>query len=157
LTIPLFAASLFGLGGLGCAASYQESGVYQTSYADTNVQYSQSTTVQTQAQGEVVVGEADEYADADPAALTDFRTSLHPYGTWVEAEPYGTVWVPSDTVVGTDFVPYVSAGHWTYADDYVWVSDYEWGWAPFHYGRWVYAAPRAHWVWIPGRVYSGAW
>ena len=37
--------------------------------------------------------------------------------------------------------PYVTAGHWTYAEDtsWVWVSDYDWGWVPFHYGRWVWA------------------
>ena len=69
---------------------------------------------------------------------------------------YGTVWVPSETVVGGDFAPYVSAGHWSYADDYVWVSDYDWGWAPFHYGRWVYITARG-WSWIPGRTYAGAW
>ena len=40
------------------------------------------------------------------------------------------------TVVGADFTPYVSAGHWTYDDDYVWVSDYDWGWLAFHFGRW---------------------
>jgi hypothetical protein len=66
------------------------------------------------------------------------------------------VWVPSPTVVGQDFTPYVSAGHWGYDDDYVWVSDYDWGWAPFHYGRWVYAGPMG-WEWVPGRTYAGAW
>src|SRR4029077_18082009 len=45
---------------------------------------------------------------------------------------------------------------WTYDDDYVWVSDYSWGWAPFHYGRWVYAGGMG-WEWIPGRRYAGAW
>src|SRR6185503_20487468 len=37
-----------------------------------------------------------------------------------------------------------------------WVSDYDWGWAPFHYGRWVWIAGRG-WSWIPGRRYAGAW
>lgn len=99
---------------------------------------------------------ADEYADNDPSALTDFRTTLDPYGNWVDDSTYGTVWVPSSSVVGDDFTPYQTAGHWVYDDDYTWVSDYDWGWAPFHYGRWVYAAPYG-WEWIPGRVYSGAW
>jgi hypothetical protein len=100
--------------------------------------------------------DADDYADTDPAALSDFRSTLDPYGTWVDDGTYGTVWVPSESVVGSDFEPYVSAGHWAYDDDYVWVSDYDWGWAPFHYGRWVYAAPYG-WEWVPGRVYAGAW
>ena len=96
-----------------------------------------------------------EYADADPSALTDFHAALDPYGQWVEDPTYGTVWEPSVSAVGTDFAPYESGGHWAYGDDYVWVSDYSWGWAPFHYGRWVYATNG--WGWIPGRQYAGAW
>jgi hypothetical protein len=109
------------------------------------------------ASGEYTIGaEEDAYDDNDPAALTDFRTTLAPYGTWADDPTYGTVWQPSPGVVGADFVPYQTAGHWAYDDDYVWVSDYDWGWAPFHYGRWVLVDGRG-WVWIPGRVYRGAW
>jgi hypothetical protein len=96
------------------------------------------------------------YADTDPSALTDFHSALDPYGAWVDDPTYGTVWVPSSNVVGSDFTPYVSGGHWGYDSDYTWVSDYDWGWAPFHYGRWVYAAGPG-WAWIPGREYAGAW
>ncbi len=113
--------------------------------------------------GEVAVGpegpaEDGEpaYGDTDPSALNDFRGALDPYGTWTEDPTYGTVWVPSQSVVGPDFTPYVSAGHWDYDDDYTWASDYDWGWAPFHYGRWAYAAGPG-WEWIPGRTYAGAW
>jgi hypothetical protein len=113
---------------------------------------------------EVVIGadepagaeQPEQYDDADPSSLTDFRTTLDPYGTWTEDATYGTVWVPSAGVVGADFTPYVSAGHWTYDDEYVWVSDYSWGWAPFHYGRWVWVGGMG-WEWIPGRTYAGAW
>jgi hypothetical protein len=100
--------------------------------------------------------EPGEYDDTDPSALTDFRGTLDPYGTWREDPTYGTVWVPSPSVVGADFTPYASAGHWAYDDDYVWVSDYSWGWAPFHYGRWAWVDGYG-WEWIPGRVYAGAW
>jgi hypothetical protein len=103
-----------------------------------------------------VQAQPDAYADTDPSALTDFRATLDPHGTWVESETYGTVWMPNAAEVGPDFEPYVSGGHWAYDDDYVWVSDYEWGWAPFHYGRWVWEDGRG-WLWIPGRVYAGAW
>jgi hypothetical protein len=95
------------------------------------------------------------YGDADPSALSDFRPALDPYGSWVDDPNYGTVWVPSADVVGGDFSPYVTGGHWAYDDDYTWVSDYSWGWAPFHYGRWAYTG--RGWGWIPGRRYSGAW
>ncbi|HTB74977.1 MAG TPA: DUF6600 domain-containing protein [Polyangiaceae bacterium] len=96
------------------------------------------------------------YADTDPSALTDFRSTLEPYGSWVDDPTYGTVWVPSPSVVGSDFTPYVSGGHWAYDSDYAWVSDYDWGWAPFHYGRWAHG-PGFGWEWIPGREYAGAW
>ena len=96
------------------------------------------------------------YTDTDPSALSDFRSTLEPYGSWTDDPSYGTVWVPSPSVVGPDFTPYVSAGHWAYDTDYAWVSDYDWGWAPFHYGRWVYG-PGVGWEWVPGRAYAGAW
>jgi hypothetical protein len=107
--------------------------------------------------GEYAIGsDTDSYDDNDPSALNDFRQPLDPYGAWVDDPTYGTVWVPSPGAVGADFQPYVSAGHWAYDDDYVWVSDYPWGWAPFHYGRWVFIEGRG-WSWIPGREYRGAW
>ena len=103
-----------------------------------------------------IVVQGDAYADTDPSALVDFRATLDPYGTWLNDSVYGTVWVPSRTYVGTGFTPYLTAGHWVYDNDYVWVSDYPWGWAPFHYGRWVFI-PAIGWSWIPGRAYAGAW
>jgi len=96
-----------------------------------------------------------DYDDNDPSALTDFHPALDQHGTWYDDSKYGTVWAPSPAEVGPDFVPYSSGGHWTYGDDYTWVSDYDWGWAPFHYGRWV-EADRG-WSWIPGRVYAPSW
>jgi len=109
------------------------------------------------ASGEYAIGEdTDAYDDNDPSALTDFHGALDAHGAWVDDSQYGTVWVPASAEVGADFVPYQTAGHWAYDDDYVWVSDYEWGWAPFHYGRWVYVDGRG-WAWVPGRVYAGAW
>ncbi len=99
---------------------------------------------------------ADAYADTDPSALTDFHAALDPHGSWVEDPQYGTVWVPNPGEVGPDFSPYETGGHWAYDDtDYVWYSDYDWGWAPFHYGRWMYGS--VGWMWIPGRVYAPAW
>jgi hypothetical protein len=109
------------------------------------------------ASGEYTVGaDTDSYDDNDPAALSDFRGALDPYGTWTDDPKYGTVWTPSPSAVGPDFTPYVSSGHWAYDSDWVWASDYAWGWAPFHYGRWVSIEGRG-WGWIPGRQYRGAW
>lgn len=99
-----------------------------------------------------------EVADTDPSALTTFRPVLDPYGSWVHDSKYGTVWVPHREAVGDDFAPYVSRGHWalTADDDWIWVSDYPFGWAVFHYGRWVWVGGRG-WAWVPGRTYANAW
>jgi len=100
----------------------------------------------------------DGYADTDPSAPTAFQSDLSPYGTWVIDGTYGTVWVPNGTVVGADFAPYQSSGHWAMTDDgeWLWVSDYSWGYIPFHYGRWLWIDGRG-WSWIPGRAYAPSW
>jgi len=104
----------------------------------------------------VDVPPGDEYADTDPSPQSDFSPALDPYGAWVDDPTYGMVWAPSPDQVGAGFQPYDTAGSWNYVDgDYVWVSEYAWGWICFHYGRWVLSAGR--WVWIPGRRYAGAW
>ncbi len=102
--------------------------------------------------------EASEEVDTDPSVLADFRQPLEPYGHWVDDPTYGTVWVPNPDAVGPDFVHYQTSGHWALTDDdlWMWVSDYEWGWAPFHYGRWVWIDGTG-WAWIPGGVYAPAW
>jgi hypothetical protein len=99
----------------------------------------------------------DEYADNDPSALTEFRDQLAPYGQWRQDPTYGTVWVPDAAQVGADFAPYQTAGQWGMTDDgdWLWQSDYSWGYIPFHYGRWVWAG--SYWGWIPGRRYAPAW
>jgi hypothetical protein len=42
-------------------------------------------------------------------------------------------------------------GSWTWIDPWgwTWVDNAPWGYAPFHYGRWVYV--NRHWAWAPGR------
>ncbi len=161
--IALGLTGLFGL--VGCGGMYEEAAYpeapppapRQASAVDP--QPETAPVPPPESQELVVGGDNDDdtlYRETDPSALTEFRTTLAPYGTWVDDETYGTVWVPSTAAVGADFTPYVTAGHWNYDDGYVWASDYEWGWAPFHYGRWVYVTNRG-WSWIPGRTYRGAW
>jgi hypothetical protein len=102
-------------------------------------------------------GDPDQFADADPSALTDFQQPLAPYGQWTQDPTYGTLWVPDPAQVGADFAPYQTAGQWATDDagDWLWQSDYAWGYIPFHYGRWVWAGN--NWGWIPGRRYAPAW
>jgi hypothetical protein len=141
---------------VGCAAQATVTPPAVNANVDVNAQGAGTV----DANGNVVGAAAptDEYQDTDPSALTDFHDTLDSHGTWVDDPTYGTVWVPNATEVGPTYAPYQTAGHWALDanDQYVWVSDYDWGWAPYHYGRWVEIDGRG-WSWIPGRVYSGAW
>jgi hypothetical protein len=103
--------------------------------------------------------QADRTAnETDPSALTEFRPALDPYGVWVQHPTWGLVWVPNSAVVGPQFVPYVTSGHWALSEDgeWIWVSDFPFGWAVFHYGRWV-SISGVGWAWIPGARYAPAW
>lgn len=86
--------------------------------------------------------------------ISVFYDDLAPYGDWVREAEYGWVWIPGGVPVG--WRPYTN-GYWVLTDyGWTWVSNWRWGWAPFHYGRWV-LHQRHGWVWIPGRVWGPAW
>lgn len=146
LVLPALALSLCA----GCAATLEASASAPPPPPPV------SATVTVGAEAQPPPPAPDAYNDTDPTALQDFHPALDAHGAWVDDPVYGTVWVPNRAEVGVDFVPYGSGGHWVYGDDYVWASDYEWGWAPFHYGRWVLLDGRG-WSWIPGRQYAPAW
>ena len=83
---------------------------------------------------------------------------LDRHGHWETHPEYGALWVP--TVVPVGWAPYRS-GHWTWIAPWgwTWIDDARWGFAPFHYGRWVHYNRR--WCWVPGHrsvrpVYSPA-
>lgn len=83
-----------------------------------------------------------------------FYSNLSPHGTWLVSAEYGRVWQPWDSYRGWN--PYLD-GHWVYADvGWTWVSDYEWGDLPYHYGTW-FNDPNYGWVWVPGYVWAPAW
>src|SRR5690606_39681692 len=83
-----------------------------------------------------------------------FHEELSPYGYWDRDPSYGDIWYPN---VGRDFRPYGTNGYWTMTEyGNTWVSNYDWGWAPFHYGRWIYT-PANRWAWIPGYEWGAAW
>lgn len=69
------------------------------------------------------------------------------YGTWETHPEYGAVWVP--TRVASGWAPY-REGHWAWVSPWgwTWIDDAPWGFAPFHYGRWVHVQNR--WAWAPG-------
>ena len=69
-------------------------------------------------------------------------------GTWRDDAEYGPLWLPR--VVAPDWAPYRD-GSWTWVSPWgwTWVDNAPWGYAPFHYGRWVQVNQR--WAWAPGR------
>lgn len=71
---------------------------------------------------------------------------LDDYGGWRPVPEYGTVWFPHVTVV--NWAPY-RFGHWAWVSPWgwTWVDDAPWGFAPFHYGRWVFVG--GAWGWVP--------
>lgn len=91
----------------------------------------------------------------DDISMDSFYDELSPYGTWMNDPQYGRVWRPD--VDQDDFRPYYSNGRWAMTEyGNTWVSDYDWGWAPFHYGRWVMNSYN-QWLWIPDTVWGPAW
>ena len=75
-------------------------------------------------------------------------------GTWQETPEYGRVWVPSSVAPG--WAPY-SDGQWAWEDPWgwTWVDAAPWGFAPFHYGRWV--SWGGYWGWAPGPYWMRPW
>ncbi|MFT3665886.1 DUF6600 domain-containing protein [Piscinibacter sp.] len=72
---------------------------------------------------------------------------LDRYGYWQDNPEYGALWVPRGVAPG--WAPYTT-GRWAWVAPWgwTWVDDAPWGFAPFHYGRWVYVG--ANWCWAPG-------
>src|SRR4051794_10545095 len=67
-------------------------------------------------------------------------------GSWIEVGDYGYCWQPEVAVSNHSWRPY-SDGYWTYTDlGWTWVSYEDFGWATYHYGRWVRLSDYG-WVW----------
>jgi hypothetical protein len=96
---------------------------------------------------------AQQQYEQEDVNFDTFYDDLSPYGTWVEHPTYGEVWIYNEP----GFRPYYTNGHWDYTEyGWTWESDYEWGWAAFHYGRWEFD-PSYGWMWIPGYEWAPAW
>jgi len=115
----------------------------------------------------------DEFADwCARADREDDRVAVSPYvspemtgaedlgryGSWETTSDYGPLWIPTMVVAG--WAPY-RYGYWAWVSPWgwSWVDQAPWGFAPFHYGRWVHFGGR--WCWAPGQrvlrpVYSPA-
>jgi hypothetical protein len=84
-----------------------------------------------------------EYVSPEMTGMED----LDRHGRWEQNADYGPLWIPRAVAPG--WAPY-AAGHWAFVRPWgwTWIDDAPWGFAPFHYGRWVYL--RNTWGWAPG-------
>jgi hypothetical protein len=88
---------------------------------------------------------SSQYLSHDVVGYED----LDDYGDWRNDSNYGHVWFP--TRVSAGWAPY-REGHWDWISPWgwTWVDDASWGYAPFHYGRWVTISGR--WGWVGGPI-----
>lgn len=72
---------------------------------------------------------------------------LDRHGSWHTHPELGGVWVPAGVAAG--WAPY-QQGRWVWVSSWgwAWMDQARWGFAPFHYGRWVRWGSR--WCWVPG-------
>jgi hypothetical protein len=90
------------------------------------------------------------------ASYGTFYRKLEPYGAWRETSDYGYVWQPRAAEESRGWRPYTN-GHWVYTDaGWTWISDEPFGWATYHYGRWM-RLRNVGWVWVPGTEWAPAW
>ena len=97
-----------------------------------------------------------------PAALLEtgdhqiFFAELSRFGEWFGTQDYGFVWQPMALGTNPAWRPY-TRGRWVNSDQgWTWLSDEPFGWAVYHYGRWVLLAEHG-WVWVPGDDWAPAW
>jgi hypothetical protein len=83
-----------------------------------------------------------------PATMVGYE-DLDEYGSWQVIADYGTCWIPRR--VPTGWAPY-HFGRWVWVAPWgwTWIDDTPWGFAPFHYGRWAFA--NGTWCWVPGVI-----
>jgi hypothetical protein len=97
-----------------------------------------------------------------PAALLNtgdhqiFFAELSRFGEWLQTRDYGFVWQPTSLRTDPAWRPYIR-GRWVNSDQgWTWLSDEPFGWAVYHYGRWMLVAQHG-WVWVPGDDWAPAW
>jgi hypothetical protein len=99
-------------------------------------------------------GGPDQSNPDESASFQTFYDGLAPQGTWMQSSDFGYVWQPA--VNDPNWAPYTN-GHWVYTNvGWTWVSDEPWGWATYHYGRWV-NLDGTGWCWVPGYTWAPAW
>ena len=86
--------------------------------------------------------------------ISVFYDDLSPYGSWVVNARYGYVWMPRHLPYGWRPIPTADGcGPITAGPGFRVI---EWGWIPFHYGRWGFDRSLG-WFWVPDTVWGPAW
>ncbi|HEU0277333.1 MAG TPA: DUF6600 domain-containing protein [Rhodanobacteraceae bacterium] len=147
----------------GSGTVYGANGVSRQVVAGTSYRFNDSTLTSVDVTGLPAPDDFDRFCEARDADYQRYAgqqqqyvppdmigaDQLAQYGQWDDVPEYGNVWYPASVPVG--WAPY-RFGHWAWIDPWgwTWVDDQPWGFAPFHYGRWVYA--RNRWGWMPGPI-----
>ncbi len=99
---------------------------------------------QDQAESGLAWGNDAPYVSPEMTGAEDLNRN----GSWEVAAEYGNVWIPTRVAAGWE--PYRD-GRWVWTRQWgwSWVDNAPWGFAPFHYGRWI--QHRGYWAWAPGR------
>jgi len=83
-----------------------------------------------------------------------FYSSLSPYGEWIDLQDGVKAWHPYN--VSPEWKPY-SIGRWNWTNNgWYWDSDEPFGWATYHYGRWI-DDENYGWIWVPDYTWGPSW
>lgn len=122
--------------------------------------------------------ESEEDLYMNPVSFQTFFDELADDGEWIiitkeeiekelndgEGQSFASFYQEEDGLVyiwkpkgeDNDWRPYMN-GKWVYTTSgWMWASNYKWGWACYHYGRW-WKSKSYGWVWMPGYVWAPAW
>ncbi|MGB0581684.1 MAG: DUF6600 domain-containing protein [Limisphaerales bacterium] len=92
-----------------------------------------------------------------PVQVRPFYEVLEPHGAWIKHQSYGLVWQPKTVREKRNWRPYSDNGRWLATDQgWYWHSEYPWGWAAFHYGRWSFDR-NLSWIWVPDTIWGPSW
>ena len=132
----------------------QQAGPYTIAQSITSDSWDQWNSDRDQALAELESSETTARASSgnpDDSAWND----LDYYGSWYSVPGYGQVWSPNGVDASWD--PFGS-GYWGYYPSfgYTWISNYPWGWWPYHCGAWDFVNGWG-WVWVPGNCGWGLW
>lgn len=90
---------------------------------------------------------SDGYAGTRPQlTVGQFMHELSQHGEWFHLPDWGWTWQPHD--IQPWWVPYTEGEWQASVDGPYWVSYKPYGWAVFHYGRWM-EHDDFGWVWLP--------